>query len=236
MSADKPVKVCPGLDGIRCGQGRKSGYTYCPEHMRQYQRRRYAGMRKAAGVEYVERIVSRTQQELCDCCGCPAEDDLSPVMGAADKLICGQCWRFAQDVIRDFGYGRFNRISEFNVAHPFAFMPRPKAPDARRALEGQPPSAVVVVQATEVRAQYSNELLGTGAKKVTVDQAMEFEYVKAVWARAKAYGFDIDADDTYEFIETNWGTEIRTKLEAAIADGTLVLKTELTEDEAPWLF
>lgn len=221
---DLPARPCPGLDGIYCGQPRKLPAGYCDEHRRQYQRRRYSDTRKKAGGTYAERIITRTPQDLCDCCNTPAPGDLSALTGSGNKLICGQCHRFAQDIISAFGYGRFKRLVEFATEHPMAFLPRTSTVTQNEA------------NPTAPKPGHAQALLFQTGKKVTEEQAFEYEYVKAVWARAKAYGFDIDADDTYEFIETNWGAELRKKLEAAIVDGTLVLKTELTEDEAPWLF
>lgn len=221
---DMPARPCPGLDGIYCGQPRKLPAGYCDEHRRQYQRRRYEVTRKKAGYEYTVRPIMRTQQELCDCCGCPAKDDLSTLAGAGNKLVCGQCYQFAQDIIAAFGYGRFRKVVEFATEHPMAFLPKTEKVTQNMA------------NPTNLKPGLAHVALFHVGKAVSAEEAYEYEYVRAVWAKAKAYGFDLEADDTYEYVETNFGADIRAKLDASLASGALTLKTELTEEEAPWLF
>ena len=111
---DGRPKPCKGLHGVYCGLPRKKNQTYCAEHQSQYQRERYAAMRKESGRDYSERIFTRTTNVMyCGSCKNPKPEGLHILHGLALPPICSVCKELFDLLRMEFGWEGALRVVEF---------------------------------------------------------------------------------------------------------------------------
>lgn len=117
---DGTVSICPGLNGLGCGEARKKGQSYCPTHNRQYQRERYAGVRRGAGLDYTSRDYTQVEtDQACGACGGVFKEGLLTIHGFTLELpmICRECRAFLEANYKDRTFSRLMAIAHFLVDH-----------------------------------------------------------------------------------------------------------------------
>jgi hypothetical protein len=121
VKRDGSIAVCPGLNSLGCGEPKKKGQTYCPQHNREYQRERYRGVRIGAGAAYSERDYTRVEtKSACGACGGIFKEGLVVITGFLTEelpAVCIECRDYLELAYRERSFGRLMAIAEFLVEH-----------------------------------------------------------------------------------------------------------------------
>lgn len=113
------IKYCPGLkDKPYCGRERKGQEGYCPDCRREYQRDRYATLRRDAVRTYSPRTQTRVDAVKCHCCGRQThlEGLLALQEPFEDRPICDGCYHVIQYLNSTFSQVQLHNALDFFTA------------------------------------------------------------------------------------------------------------------------